>query len=113
MADGWHATRASPPERDFKIWESITKLDHAAMGILGDKNRSAMTAHTDFHNYLRATENTICGRHPIGILWGALARLEQTTGKKASCTWVKYDQSSQVTEVNEYSVSYASAWVKI
>ncbi|KAF5356215.1 hypothetical protein D9756_003798 [Leucocoprinus leucothites] len=113
QGEGWHATRASPPEKDYRIWESITQLDHAAMGILGDKDRTALTAHTDFHKYLNATSNTICGRHPIGVLWGALARLEGASGKKASCTWVKYDQSAQVTKVSESSVSYASAWIKI
>ncbi|KAJ3552174.1 hypothetical protein NP233_g12943 [Leucocoprinus birnbaumii] len=110
--DGYDTTRASPPEKDYKIWQSITQLDHAAMGILGDNNRNALQAHTDFHRYLRATGNTICGRHPIGVLYGALAVLENQ-GRKASCTWVKYDQSCRVTQINENSVSYASAWIKI
>ena len=111
--EGWHITRASPPDADQSIWESITQLDHEGMGILADKNRSALTAHTDFHKYLNTTSNTICGCHAIGVLWGALARLESASGRKASCTWVKYDQSAQVTEVSEFSVSYASGWITI
>lgn len=111
--EGWHITRASPPDPDQSIWESITQLDHEGMGILADKNRSALTAHTDFHKYLNTTSNTICGCHAIGVLWGALARLESASGRKASCTWVKYDQSAQVTEVSEFSVSYASGWITI
>jgi predicted class III extradiol MEMO1 family dioxygenase len=83
------------------------------MGILADKDRSALTAHRDFARYLQETGNTICGRHPIGILYGALAHLEETTGRKKSCTWVKYDQSLQATNITDDSVSYASAWIKI
>jgi len=111
--EGWHITRASPPDADHGIWESITQLDHEGMGILADKNRSALTAHTDFHKYLKTTGNTICGCHAIGVLWGALVRLERASGRKASCTWVKYDQSAQVTEVSEFSVSYASGFITI
>jgi len=111
--EGWHITRASPPDADHSIWESITQLDHEGMGILADKNRSALTAHTDFHKYLKTTANTICGCHAIGVLWGALVRLERASGRKASCTWVKYDQSAQVTEVSEFSVSYASGFITL
>ncbi|KAF9453773.1 UPF0103-domain-containing protein [Macrolepiota fuliginosa MF-IS2] len=108
----YHVTRASVPEKTYKIWESITQLDHTAMGILTTSDRSAQRAHSDFHKYLDETGNTICGRHAIGVLYGALAYLERSTGKKATCKWVKYDQSSQCTKASDSSVSYASAWIK-
>ncbi|KXN89983.1 Protein MEMO1 [Leucoagaricus sp. SymC.cos] len=111
--DAFYATRAMPPERDFPIYKSITKLDHEAMGILSDRDRSAILAHRDFHRYLKDTGNTICGRHAIGVLYGALAYLEQGTGRKASCRWIKYDHSEDITKVHQSSVSYASAWINI
>lgn len=88
-------------------------MDHTAMGILADNDRSARKAHRDFHRYLTDTGNTICGRHAIGVLYGALMHLEEKTGKKAFCKWVKYDQSVQATKLIDNSVSYASAWIKI
>lgn len=112
-SEGYQATRATPPEKGYKIWQSTTQLDHIGMGILADQDRSALTAHRDFHRYLVETDNSICGRHAIGILYGALAHLEETTGRKKFCNWVKYDQSAQVTKITDNSVSYASAWIKI
>lgn len=82
------------------------------MGILSVSDRNAQRAHADFHKYLKDTGNTICGRHAIGVLYGALAHVENTTGKRVVCKWVKYDQSSQCTKAWESSVSYASAWIK-
>ncbi|KAF7784352.1 hypothetical protein Agabi119p4_517 [Agaricus bisporus var. burnettii] len=112
-SEGYQTTRATPPEKGYKIWQSTTQLDHIGMGILADQDRSALTAHRDFHRYLVETDNSICGRHAIGILYGALAHLEETTGRKKFCNWVKYDQSAQVTKITDNSVSYASAWIKI
>jgi len=101
-----------PPKEDYDIWESITQLDHTAMGILSMSDRTAQQAHTDFDRYLRETKNTICGRHAIGVLYGALAQVERTTGKTPTCKWVKYDQSSQCTGLEDSSVSYGSGWIK-
>lgn len=56
------------------------------------------------------TKNTICGRHPIGVLLGALTALEQED-RAVTIKWVRYEQSSQCFNINDSSVSYASAYV--
>ena len=73
--------------------------------------KTAAQTHTAFESYLRETKNTICGRHPIGVLLGALAELENGQGKKVTIKWVRYEQSSACVNVNDSSVSYASAYV--
>lgn len=72
---------------------------------------TARMAHHDFTEYLRRTKNTICGRHPIGVLLGALSVLEKD-GRAPSLAWVRYEQSSECRNINDSSVSYASAYVK-
>ena len=84
------------------------------MDILSLPPSSANDAHTDFAAYLARTKNTICGRHPIGVLLGALAAVEAAEdGGKAKIEWVRYAQSSQCLNVHDSSVSYASAYVVI
>jgi len=73
---------------------------------------TAADSHDAFAKYLARTKNTICGRHPIGVLLGALAFLERETGIHPSMKWVRYEQSSACLTVRDSSVSYASAWVK-
>lgn len=81
---------------------------------------SANGSHDAFAVYLARTKNTICGRHPIGVLLGALSVVEtgndgnaSTDGgsKTATIEWVRYEQSSQCREISDSSVSYASAYV--
>ena len=71
---------------------------------------TASQAHHEFAQYLARTKNTICGRHPIGVLLGALTALEKE-GKAPKVKWVRYEQSSQCMSVKDSSVSYASAFV--
>lgn len=82
----------------------------------GDAIKKATDVHSSFAEYLSRTRNTICGRHPIGVLLGALSTIEKSIesggmGKQSSITWVKYDQSSSCETVEDSSVSYASAVV--
>jgi predicted class III extradiol MEMO1 family dioxygenase len=82
--------------------------------IAFDSTRSLPSkAHRDFAEYERVTKNTICGRHPIGVLLGALAALEEVEGWQASSKleWIKYDQSNKCQTVRDSSVSYASGVV--
>jgi AmmeMemoRadiSam system protein B len=67
--------------------------------------------HGDFAQYLSETDNTICGRHPIGVLLAALAKLRQTNQQKQQLKFVHYDQSSPCKTPKDSSVSYASAYV--
>ena len=117
------------------VWKGIEKLDHLGMEAIAfggggggtqdddheqkakttkDKKNAAQ-AHDEFAAYLRQTKNTICGRHPIGVLLGALAALEASqSGPQAPsmrCEWVRYEQSSHVEHLSDSSVSYASAFV--
>lgn len=73
---------------------------------------TAAAAHDAFAAYLSRTKNTICGRHPIGVLLGALAALEREQAKKAEVQWVRYEQSNECLTVRDSSVSYASAYVR-
>jgi hypothetical protein len=98
----------------FPIYKSITALDNEAMDILtlprpdGDAG-DASTVHKAFAKYLVRTRNTICGRHPIGVLLGALSVINKE--RQVSLKWVKYDHSSDCVELGDSSVSYASAYV--
>jgi AmmeMemoRadiSam system protein B len=96
-------TRPSP---DFPIHASIEALDRAGMDTIAIDPPSA--AHDAFAGYLSRTKNTICGRHPIGVLLGALSSWGETVQLK----WTRYERSSLVTSVTDSSVSYASAFVR-
>lgn len=108
---------SSPPNlHKFPIYESISSLDHEAMELLTLPPCTAQQAHTYFAEYLARTKNTICGRHPIGVLLGALSALEKgevegVNKRMAKLQWVRYEQSSQCLTIKDSSVSYASAFV--
>lgn len=83
------------------------------MALLTLPPSTATEAHVNFAKYLAQTKNTICGRHPIGVLLGAISVLEALDQTETSTIrWVRYEQSSQCISVGDSSVSYASAWVK-
>ncbi len=71
-------------------------------------------SHKEFLNVLRDTGNTVCGRHPIGIVLAALEVLEkEAAGKeegKRRFKFVRYERSSDCERVADSSVSYASAF---
>ncbi|KAJ7492571.1 MEMO1 family [Mycena latifolia] len=103
-------SRSVNPTADHPIHESISKLDHEAIALLTLPPSSAGDAHAQFADYLARTKNTICGRHPIGVLFGALTALEPQT--PATVKWVRYEQSNACLTIRDSSVSYASAWVR-
>ncbi|KZT74664.1 UPF0103-domain-containing protein [Daedalea quercina L-15889] len=94
------------------IHASISAIDHEAMDLMTMPPQTAQQAHIDFAEYLRTTKNTICGRHPIGVLLGALAVL-QSQGRVPHLKFVRYEQSSQCQTVRDSSVSYASAYITV
>jgi MEMO1 family protein len=111
---GFHLSRHTRPPSTLSthpIHASITALDREALSLLTLPRPSAptaaATAHDAFSAYLARTSNTICGRHPVGVLFGALAALE----RECAVEWVRYAQSSQCETVRDSSVSYASAYV--
>lgn len=86
-------------KEDGQIWQSIEKLDGAGMNFIQNHDSQG------FDKYIKETQNTICGRHPIGIYLNIL-KLSQL-GPKTK--FVKYAQSEQVKSKGGSSVSYASA----
>lgn len=60
-----------------------------------------------FTDYLREYNNTICGRHPIGVMLSSV-KILQEQGYNMSFKFLKYDQSSQCKVMDDSSVSYAS-----
>ncbi|KAG0291355.1 hypothetical protein BGZ98_003034 [Dissophora globulifera] len=100
-----------------KIFESIETLDREGMATIERQS------HADFCKYLARTKNTICGRHPIGVLMAAMeaaaaaaAAANSNNNIKASTLtrtrFVHYAQSSSVLSTADSSVSYASAFVQ-
>ena len=70
-------------------------------------------SHDIFLGNLRETGNTVCGRHPIGVLMAALevSRAEGKVGEgKGNFKFVRYERSSDCVKVSDSSVSYASAF---
>ncbi|BES93867.1 Memo-like protein [Nesidiocoris tenuis] len=86
-----------------EIYQSITKLDEKGMDTIETLNPASFT------EYLRKYGNTICGRHPIGVLLQAAQHLAKGGQHKMSLKFLKYAQSSHCRNMNDSSVSYASA----
>lgn len=97
-------------ELKAEIYDSISAVDIATM-------KAITTGQTrEFLKILRSTGNTVCGRHPIGVI---MAALEQVSSAKTSTStstlergkfhFVRYERSSDPDVVSESSVSYVSA----
>lgn len=104
----------------YPIHESITQLDKEGMTHISLKpgsDKTASSAHSSFANYLRTTRNTICGRHPIGVLLAAAAELQERGEKgwskeEVELKWTRYEHSSECETIADSSVSYASAYLR-
>ncbi|XP_017031168.1 protein MEMO1 [Drosophila kikkawai] len=84
------------------IHKSIERLDKQGMDIIETLSPQAFT------EYLRKYNNTICGRHPIGVMLGACRALQDQGYDKMNFKFLKYAQSSQCEDMEDSSVSYAS-----
>lgn len=60
-----------------------------------------------FTEYLRKYQNTICGRHPIGVFLQSISTLMRQN-HQLIFKFLRYAQSNNVTHQNDSSVSYAS-----
>ncbi|GBG93126.1 hypothetical protein CBR_g59364 [Chara braunii] len=81
------------------IYKAIEALDHRGMDLIEIGDPEAFT------EYLQESENTICGRHPIGILLHILKKCRPGLRMK----FVQYEQSSHCKTLRDSSVSYAAA----
>ncbi|KAF3018070.1 hypothetical protein E8E14_002021 [Neopestalotiopsis sp. 37M] len=100
--------RYTPHAKGSPIHEHIKEIDHQAMdAIKGGR-------HDDFVENLAKTENTVCGRHPIGVTMAALEVLakENNAGgtDKYRFKFTQYQRSGLVEDMGDSSVSYASAY---
>lgn len=70
-------------------------------------------SHDEFLDILEETGNTVCGRHPIGVVMAAIEALEQeqkVTSGKGRFKFVRYERSSDCETYSDSSVSYCSAF---
>ncbi|PWN52338.1 UPF0103-domain-containing protein [Violaceomyces palustris] len=98
------------------IHHSIRQLDGEGISAISFPSlnvgkKGATQARDEFAKYIKETRNTVCGRHPIGVLLGALADSE-SRGKTSECSFTRYEQSSECLHPKDSSVSYASAYFK-
>ncbi|RXM35138.1 Protein MEMO1 [Acipenser ruthenus] len=84
-----------------EIYSSIEHLDKMGMSIIEQLEPIS------FSNYLKKYRNTICGRHPIGVLLNAVEELKKN-GIDMNCSFLNYAQSSQCRNWQDSSVSYAA-----
>lgn len=95
-------------ETETPIHEGIRVLDQLAMDAV------ASGSHEAFVDNLATTGNTVCGRHPIGVMMAALEKVREEGGAVAEgdgvFKFVRYERSSLAESVSDSSVSYASAY---
>ena len=85
------------------IHESISSFDIASMAAI-------TTGSTEtFLDIIQKTGNTVCGRHPIGVIMAALEHIDGQEGTKGKFHFIRYERSSDVFDVTDSSVSYVSA----
>ena len=97
---------------DPPVHESIRRIDQASMDAV------ETGSHDAFVGNLAQTQNTVCGRHPIGVMMAAmeavLAEQAPSTTQQGSADgkfrFVRYERSSDVVDGRGSSVSYASAY---
>ncbi|RQM08843.1 hypothetical protein DH86_00002968 [Scytalidium sp. 3C] len=107
---GKRLSRRDHTPKDPPIHESIARLDKLSMDAI-EGGKAA-----DFTENIKATGNTVCGRHPIGVIMASIEVLrEQGKIREADgrFKFVRYERSSDVIDVTDSSVSYASAYTVI
>lgn len=81
-----------------EIHKSIEAVDKRGIELIEKQDSKG------FKSYLEATDNTICGRHPIGVLLNIL----ENSKLKTKTSFLHYTQSEKVKSKRHNSVSYAS-----
>jgi len=83
------------------IYKSIEALDRRGMDAIETQEPE------NFYSYGKKYKNTICGRHPIGVL---LQTIKQSKSQ-FTVKFVQYAQSNKCMDEKDSSVSYAVAIV--
>ena len=99
--------RGTVPAKGPTILETIKLIDESAMDAVESGDHDA------FLKSLEMTQNTVCGRHPIGVAMAAMEVLskENNDPKSPRFKIVRYARSlPEVKKMNETSVSYVSAY---
>ena len=107
---GGVSLRKSDSPSNPPIHESIGHIDQLAMDAI------VSGSHDKFLTNLRKTKNTVCGRHPIGVIMAAIEDLKQKgkiAKEKGDFHFVRYERSSEVENARDSSVSYASAFAVV
>ena len=89
------------------IHESISSFDIATMAAITTGSAEL------FLRTIQTTGNTVCGRHPIGVMMAALEEMAEKNdevAEKGRFHFVRYERSSDVVDVTDSSVSYVSAF---
>ncbi|CAH8447495.1 unnamed protein product [Heterobilharzia americana] len=90
------------------IWQSIQALDETGMQII------ERLIPSEFTDYLERYGNTICGRHPIGVLLQSVATLRMNMpNSQFNMKFIQYAQSEHCHNMNQSSVSYAAGVLQI
>ncbi|KAJ6081717.1 hypothetical protein N7499_006591 [Penicillium canescens] len=99
-----HRDRIS--SREPAIHESISAFDMATMAAITTGSAK------NFLDVIDRTGNTVCGRHPIGVIMAALENVtvSQPADKQGRFYFLRYERSSDVKDVDDSSVSYVSAF---
>lgn len=102
---GFNADRKHDLAKDGPICKSIDKLDGLAIEAVESG------VHDKFGDVLKETQNTVCGRHPIGVMMAALEALGKEGGLgdgKGRFKKVQYARSTDLDDADGSSVSYVS-----
>ena len=109
---------------DIKLWDSSDEPIHESIKKLDDMAIDAIKSgiYDEFRDNIDETGNTVCGRHPIGVMMVALEILRrdddqpnegESAADKGKFKFIKYDRSEELLSPHGYSVSYASAYATL
>ncbi|KAF2150552.1 UPF0103-domain-containing protein [Myriangium duriaei CBS 260.36] len=94
--------------KDPAIHESIREVDFECIAAC-ESGR-----HEEWLGVLERTGNTVCGRHPIGVVMAGVEEVVGDHSREAlgdgGFVFVRYERSGLVRKVGDSSVSYASAY---
>lgn len=98
------------PSSGPKIHQTIEMIDKHAMDAI------ETASHDSFADSLKLTKNTVCGRHPIGVVMAGLEVLRAEQGEQSGSHelgrfhMLRYERSNLVEQRDDTSVSYVSAY---